>query len=389
MPRFFPFSLRQTQFIRFVSTLFIGATLIVGALGAPESARADEFSTLPPGDPIAVQLAVISSDVRPASLTRYEAALQTARVILDVQNREIGSTSRAQWRAIRSLCGSLKNELRQLGVDVEAARALAAKGLQARDGRETSGPASRPATAKTTPATKTGAIPSNRFLAPGLLAGARPAKGETAETAVELRLSPRLRVATEVGLPSPPNSLTAKAPFAAAGAQNSGLGSGANTLASQTALSYDLSHYLTLRAANSRLNWAGDTGAAGLNPLLGAPLFAGAQGASGTGGGVDLKLGAMKFSTEIERLRANTGTLANRIGGGASLSAFQDRLLVQMSLSRLLPTDKNTLTTTAAEVGASLDVSPRLSLNLKYQGLFAPTPTINASRVSGGVSLSF
>ncbi len=448
MPRFstfslFPGSLFLTRFFRFSTAPVAAFALVSLAFGSGQTARADEFSVLAPSDPIVRQLAQISPKTgaagKPAagaaSLTRYEAALQTARAILDIQNREAGeavgatkdaatgTTTRAQWRAIDALCGSLKNELRRLGIDVEATRALAAKNLKnseksaAKVGESTknsllpprvaatsraaedaaSRNAARDANSRT--ATSRGAIPrgvvaGTTLLTPELvtnssagtlgqaLANSTGANPNTLNGGLQMRLLPGLRVAT--GLQTTPRageeSLKNQARFAPDSA----------SLAAQAALSYDLGRYLTLRAANSRLNWS-DTAVGGArNPLLDAPVFAGARGASGTGGSVDLNLGAgLKFSTEIERLRADTGALASRIGGGASLSAFQNRLLLQMSLSRLLPGDKSALTTTAAQVGASLDVSPRLSLNLRYQGLFAPTPNLSAARVAGGVSLSF
>ncbi len=352
MPRFFFSDSFSTRFFRpapganFRVAFGLGISLVCSAFGATPSARADEFSVLPSGDPIAVQLALIASGPAPASLTRYEAALQTARVILDVQSRPAGTVSRVQWRAIAALSEALKNELRQLGIDADAARALANQNLKsASSGADAPKPAT-PSTTKAAPmapranASQDLARGNPSFLGPPLLQGASPNK-------------------------------------------NTGVASG---LSSQSALSYDLGRFLTLRAANSRLEWDGS----GQSPLLGAPLFAGAQSANGTGGGLDLNLGAgLKFSTEIERLRADTGALASRIGGGASLSAWQDRFLLNLSLSRLSPQDKSALPATAAEVGASLGVSSRLSLNLSYQGLFAPIPSASASRVAGGVSLRF
>lgn len=226
---------------------------------------------------------------------------------------------------------------------------------------------------KTAPAK--GAAPRvGSFLSPELLTSDAQSMGtqlsrKTVKNGVELQLSPRLNFKTALDAP------LALAPGEKAGA-----------FASQTGLSYDLGR-LRLRADRSRLGWQG---AGNLeSPLLGASLFSGARGASATGGGVDLSLGDLKFSTDIERLRADTGVLGSRIGGGASISAFRDRLSLDMSLSRLVPGDKTARPETAAQASASLDVSPRLSLNLKYQGLFAPVPGANAARVAGGVSLSF
>lgn len=397
MPRFFfsrPSSLPRFPCFRPATSFCLGLSLGCGAFCVSAPARADEFSVLPPGDPITVQLAVIATDFSPQSLTRYEAALQTARVFLDVQSRPGNAVSRAQWRALAALSVSLKSELRQLGVDSDAARALALRNLKATESRttQTAGQNINKTTGESASlislsrrAVKSPATRNSSFLAPDLVSGLAPSEG-VSRPALDVRLTPRLRIATQFqtgarpGLGSPETAT----PFAPRTALTGP--PGAATFSSQTALSFDLSRYLTLRAANSRLNWEG----AGENPLLEAPIFAGARGASATGGGVDLNLGsALKFSTDVERLRSSTGTLASRIGGSASLSAWQDRFSLNMSLSRLLPEDKTTLPATAARVGASLDVSRRLSLNLSYQGLFTPTPSTSASRVAGGASLSF
>ncbi len=408
-------------------------------------AGADEFSVLPPNDPIYAQLAMLERG-KPSSkalvpLTRYEAALQAARAILDLRNRDSALVARDDWRAITALTNSLKSELRQLGVDIDAARALAAKNLQNPE---------RKSQPTTTPISSAPSLWSNNLsnelkgnsaptkvrnsekgrssllMAPQVMAGVGSTlERKSSDGSLSFQLSPRLRAETALqavqrtGLDPldaargfslrgvsdnsrTDNSRTGNSAAADSGATNSkATDSRVESLASQTTLSYDLSRYLTLRAANSRLNWGAAT-ALGTgspssplsspfsSPLLGVPLFEGASSAGGSGGGVDVNLGAgLKFSTEIERLRANTGASARRIGGGASLSAFQNRLSMNMSLSRLFPQDKTALPSTAAQLGASLDVSQRLSLSLIYQGLFAPTPSNSASRVAGGVSLSF
>lgn len=399
MPRFFlrP-SLRQ---LKQLSRPVFGLCLAFGALGSSPRARADEFSVLPARDPIAIQLGLLSTALPSASLTRYEAALQTARVILAVQNREAGTTSRVEWRALAALCLSLKNELKQLGVDAGAARALALQNLKT---EEKSAPL-RPESPNRSPQAATGTrardakanLPrAASFLTPELLSnsktGALPKSSDSLTSGgLELRLSPRLRV--DAALQGAPRAASIAgdrfAPRAPLQGQLDDESARPGALGSQTGLSYDLSRFLTLRAANSRLDWSAAAPVAGENPLLGAPLFAGARGVRGAGGGVDLSLGDLKFGAEVERLRADSGALASRIGGGASVSAFGDRLLLNMSLSRLLPGEPNALAATAAQASAWLDVSPRLSLNLKYQGLFAPTPNESASRVGGGVSLKF
>lgn len=346
------------------------ALLTVALCGvcASGSARADEFSLLPVGDPIYAQLSSLSRageaphDAKTAAqLTRYEAALQTARAILDVQNRDAGALSRAQWRALKSLTLALKGELRQLGVDVDDALARIERNLK------TDAPRSASVSAPTAPVAESGpsvldasALSQSAFgqsASGGLLA-----PGATGSSALELPLSQRLRVGA------------ALSPGARGGES-----------ASQGSLAFDLNPSLTLRAITGRR----DLGGADDSPLLTAPLFAGATGATAAGGGLDVTLApGLKFSTEVERLRASTGVSGARIGGGASLSTWQNRLSMSMNLSRLLPEDATVLPATAAQLGIGLGVTQRLSLGLLYQGLFTQSAN-NASRVSGGVNLSF
>ncbi|PQV62578.1 hypothetical protein B1R32_12816 [Abditibacterium utsteinense] len=394
MPRFSSCFRFSTWFSRPAISLSLGVSLGLFAVFSSAPARADEFAILPPGDAIYAQLATLgraaSASKTPAPLTRYEAALQAARAILELQNGDDAGVPRENWRALSALTISLKNELRQLGIDVDAARALATKNLH-KAARKTD--VSGAPTANFSPPVappKSAAARGSSLLSPqnSAVAGQTLTR-KNSEGALEVQLAPRLRAETALQAVQ----RTGLDPLGAADGfplRGESAGSKVESLASQTVLSYDLSRYLTLRAANSKLNWngAGDTPL--LSPLLGAPFFEGASRAGGTGGGVDVNLGSgLKFSTEIEKLRANTGASTSRIGGGASLSAFQNRLSMNMSVSRLSPEDKAALPSTAAQIGASLDVSQRLSLSLLYQGLFAPIANSSASRVSGGVSLSF
>ncbi len=412
---------------------FVPAILLV-CLWVSAPARADEFSVLPPGDPINTQLALLrrgetgsKTDSKAAPpLTRYEAALQTARVLLALQDESENSArvSRSEWRSILALTLSLQSELKQLGVDVEAARALAKQNLRkipvsnansdstlfdkSASGGLLRGGLLRGGFRKSVArksAPLSGSllmVPQTGFATAGSATLGSAAKNslakENLEGGVKLQISPRLRaetalrVETKTGF-SASNPRLEGAPsnaFAGRASGESEVTVEIEGLAAQTALSFDFSRYLTLRAARSKLSWNNASGGALRSPFLDAPLFEGASRAAGTGGGVDVNLGAgLKLSTEIERLRGNTGAGASRIGGGASVSALQNRLSMNMSVSRLTPEDKTSSPSTAAQLGASLDVSQRLSLSLLYQGLFAPTPSRSAARVSGGVSLSF
>ncbi len=363
------------------------AATIFCAFSALQTARADEFSLLPAGDPIYAQLSGLAKpgEAKPASLTRYEAALQTARALIEIQNRDPKRVSSAQWRAVKGLVSALRGELSQLGVDVGAALELAQNGLKppkapATDSRAMEAPVDF--TPRTSPAKST--APRTGGL---LLSSPGPSDAGVRGTSIEIPLSQRLRVeSARLAI-----ERSAQDPFAASfGAAPRGGTSqngAAQELASQNTLSYDFSRWLTLRAATSQRELGG---AQGDSPLLSAPLFAGATEAKAKGGGLDLNVGpGLKISTEIEKLRADTGASAARIGGGAALSLWQNRLSMSMHLSRLLPEDEAVLPATAAQLGVGVDVSRRLSLNLLYQGLFAQSKDNNAGRVSGGVSLSF
>ncbi|MBW3635296.1 MAG: hypothetical protein KY445_02365 [Armatimonadetes bacterium] len=358
------------------------AATVLCAFSALQTARADEFSLLPTGDPIYGQLSGLArpGEAKPASLTRYEAALQTARALIEIQNRDPKRVSGAQWRALKGLVTALRSELSQLGVDVGAALELAQNGLKPAKAPAIEAPVDftpRTAPVKTT-APRTGAL---------LLSSPGPSDASVRNTSIAIPLSQRLRVESARLAVERSTQDPFAASFGAAPRGGISQGGAAQKLASQNTLSYDFSRWLTLRAATSQRELGG---AQGDSPLLSAPLFAGATEAKAAGGGLDFNVGPdFKISTEIERLRADTGASAARIGGGAELSLWQNRLSMSMHLSRLLPEDEATLSATAAQLGVGVDVSRRLSLNLLYQGLFAESKDNNAGRVSGGVSLSF
>lgn len=367
-------SLRPVFFAR--ATLV--ATLLCASV-ATQTARANEFSLLPSGDPIYAQLSTLAPPGEPktsASLTRYEAALQAARALLDLQNRDPKQVSRAQWRAVKSLVTSLRGELRQLGVDGGAALELAARNLAAPEAIAEGG------SLLSSPRTVKSEAPRGGLL----LAPPDAANSKIRASGLEIPLSQRLRIATALLSIERAGNDPFGTSFGAA--PRAGLKSGvAAHIASENSLSYDFSRWLTVRAANSQRNLSG---ASDDSPLFSAPLFAGATTAKAMGGGLDLSVTpGFKLSTEIEKLRADTGAGAARIGGGASFSTWQNRLSMSMHLSRLLPEDEAALPATAAQLGLGLDVTRRLSFNLLYQGLFAESKNNNAGRVSGGVSLEF
>lgn len=355
-----------------VLTIAVG----LGSTSLFSSAHADEFSLVPKGDPIYSQL---SNLARPGTekvaptLTRYEAALQTARFILNLQGKEAQAMSRSNWRALKGLTLSLKTELLQLGVDVNATVALAEANLQSSEQPDLSLPASKRRKAPTA------VSPGTALLQPATLDNPRLKVSN-----IEIPLSQRLRASAALTAIERNGNDPLDNRFEPRGAAALAEKSNLKQLGSQASLAYDLNRSLTVRASNSKVSsQAGDV------PLLAAPFLKGAGEVSESGGGLDINLGSnLKLSTELARLRGDNGSQASRVGGGASLSAFQNRLSMNMSLSRLLPEDEAALPSTAAHVGVGLDVTRRLSLSLLYQGLFTQSAG-NSSRVSGGFSLNF
>ncbi|RYG73959.1 hypothetical protein EON80_02835 [bacterium] len=369
------FPLPKIRFCRPVLALTVG---LGSALFAP-NAHADEFSLVPKGDPIYAQLTNLAkpgSEKVASTLTRYEAAVQTARLILTMQESDALDMSRSNWRALRGLTVALKTELEQMGVDVKATIALADNKLENMVQPDLSIPASARRQAQ---AARNLTPVGGSALFPSTLDNPR-----IKQNGLEFPLSQRLRAST---------ALTAierngKDPFENDFGRRTSNGAGAQNnmkaVGSQASLAYDLSRNLTVRASGSKVSsQAGDV------PLLAAPFLNGAGEVSEAGGGLDVNIGSnLKLSTELARLRGDNGTQASRIGGGASISAFQNRLSMRMSLSRLQPEDDAALPSNSAHVGVGIDVTRRLSLSLLYQGLFTES-TPNTSRVSGGFSLNF
>lgn len=364
--------------------MVLGASLSLTSL-----ARADEFSLVPAGDPIYRQLGALeklgNAKVRATSgLTRYEAALQVARAIAFASDDSAPTFNRSGWRALRDLTSALRVELAQLGIDVPATLALCARYLAVEkapavksDVRGGSAVLSSPARPIRAPALGGNSI---------LLTDAREralASGQTLGD-LELKIAGRLRAgAALLAL-----ERASQDPFAARTGVAAPLERRSfSSTGSSTGVAVDFNSWLSVRAASTRRSNL--TLAAETSPALRNSLFAGANEARGAGGGLDVELGALQFSTDVERLRTNTGAAGTRVGGGVGLSAWQNRLSMSAHLSRLKPDDRAALPATAAELNVSGRLSQRLSLSLLYQGLFTPQGAGDASRVSGGLNLSF
>ena len=394
MPRIFlfrPFVIKSRILSR-----GLAATFVVCALSA--SARADEFSPVPASDPIYRQLrALDSADPTVASassgLTRYEAALQVARIITRVSNDDSAQLSRVGWRAMRDLSSSLKSELAQLGIDVAAAQKLADAKLKAPEATRATG---NSALELSVPSRFDGA---SRALPIGI---ARGAAGDTllggsvfqpggAALASGLQsgnfsssIVPRLRVgAALIALQRAESD-----PFKSSGAGHALLTSGSESrvLGSNASVDYDVTPWLSVRALSSRRDL---TNVPDLSPLLRDSFFDNATEARSAGGGLGIDVGALSFTTKIERLSTDAGTRGTSAGGGVSLSAWQNRLSLSAHLARLQPEDRAVLPSTRTELNIDLNVTQRLSLSLFYQGLFTQQKIGNSERVAGGLNLSF
>ena len=388
-------------------------TLALCALNAATgNAHADEFSPVPSGDPIYRQLrALDSADPMTAAkvgagLTRYEAALQVARIITRVSNDSSAQLSRVGWRALRDLSGSLRSELSQLGIDVTAAQKLADAKLKA--------PATRSASVSVdaTPldlSARAGLSDGARALPPSIVRGAAGGNffgsgapdgsfgggasllqsGYALTPGVQssqfsASIVPRLRVgAALLAMQRAEND-----PFGGSGAGQALLSSGSSSriLGSNTSVDYDVTSWLSVRAQSSRRSLAG---VPDVSPFLRDPLFEGASEARSAGGGVGIDVGDLSFTTKYERLSTNTGARGTSVDGGVRLSAWQNRLSLSAHMARLQPEDRAVLPSTSTELNIGLNVSQRLSLNLFYQGLFTQRNLNNSERVAGGLNLSF
>ena len=374
------------------------------------SARADEFSPVPKGDPIYRQLSALDS-VDPtrtkvdSGLTRYEAALQVARIITRVSNDNSAQLSRVGWRALRDLSGLLKSELTQLGIDVAATQKLADAKLKAPEStRVTIGNDSSLELNSTSALDELRALPPSivRGAAGESLLGGAAFGGSMPDNSTLLQnggrafasgvqsnnfstsIVPRLRVgAALLALQRAEND-----PFKSSGL-GQGLissGNGSRILGSNTTVDFDVNSWLSVSALSTRRSLAG---VPEVSPLLRGPLFEGASEARSAGGGLGIDMGDLSFTTKFESLSTDTGSRGTSVDGGVRLSAWQNRLSLSAHMARLQPEDRAVLPSTSTELNVGLNVSQRLSLNLFYQGLFTQQNLNNSERVAGGLNLSF
>ena len=304
----------------------VAALLAVAGVGGARGASADEFSAVPAGDPIYRQLRAIElGEGQPATnLTRYEAALQTARVITRVANDPRADLSRTGWRALRDLTGSLQSELRQLGIDIEATRALTESRLQAPAPIEPS----RGVSLSSPPLDSLGTeLPPRSALrdagrgmvlrSPGnddLGMGAR-LRPQTMTSDFSASIMPRLRVgAALLALQRAESD-----PFKSSGAGQALLSPASGRVTgSDASVDYDVNSWLSVRAQTSQRSLLAPDN----TPFLSANFFDGATQTRSAGGGVGVEVGPVNFFTEIARLSTDTGASGTSVGGGIGLSGL-------------------------------------------------------------------
>ena len=376
----------------------LATALVLCALGASGShARADEFSLVPSSDPIYRQLRSLdSADPTVArvgvGLTRYEAALQVARIITRVSNDNSAQLSRVGWRALRDLSVSLRSELNQLGIDVAAAQKLADSKIKAPEARvadnNTSGlnaPTTFDGASRAFPARIASGAAGNFSSNNGssLLQDSGATRAFQTNT-FNVPIVPRLRVgAALLAMQRAEND-----PFKSSSAGRALLTSSAENrvLGNSTSLDYDVTSWLSVRAQSSRRDLINTPD---ISPLLRNSFFDNATEARSAGGGLGIEVGNLSFATKFEKLSTDAGSRATSIDGGVRLSAWQNRLSLSAHMARLQPEDRAVVPLTKTELGIQANVSQRLSLSLFYQSLFTQQKLGNSERVTGGLNLSF
>lgn len=330
---------------------------------------------MPAGDAAYSQLAAlaptgwIESRVNPksGSLTRYEIATETARAILALQSRRsstagstrvaaTSATARTALRSLRDLTQKFRPELRELGIDTQAALRLCDELLQA----EKTPSAALAPRAVSTPSVPAAAPRANQ-------------SPRTTQTPLQIPLSNRVRLETMVSA----LSRDALDPF---GDTETSVSPTASRRV-RTGVALDLTPWLQVQAGGSR-------GGARLTnsalPFSGAPYRA-VGGSLGVAlpRGVNLTGGIEQISPE-----GANGASWNRVGGALGFSAWRNRLTLRANWAQLLPSDARLLPASVSGVDVGLDLSERLRLTLLYQQMFYGESQSNRV-MSGGININF
>lgn len=390
-----------------------------GALFLPVLARAADYETVPADAPLYQSLRMVAqagwasassatevnATTAPAgALTRYEIVLETAKAIFAVSARRQAEPNwektapRPAVQALRELVTTLSPELQKLGIDVAQTQAALDEmlSLPPVTQESTKGTSLTAAWAESTAPAMAEAVTSSASV------------DASADAALEMPISERFRLYTALSTvarrddPLDSNSWMAGAAGdgertteanatstlrdlnGATGVANSGAGA---TLA--------LTDWLRLRTEWNRRTQAAPPLFSDLS--LGRTLGA-LNSQTALGGGVDIALGGVTLSGEMARIGVDentpgaAGELWNgtRLGGGLGLSAWQNRLVLNANLARLVPETESAAEATTAELNLGFDLSENLRLRLLYQHLFSPQPQARAERVvAGGLSVQF
>lgn len=399
--------------------LGVCVALLTAMPSAFHATRADEFSTVPAGDPLYRQMAVVAraawtgvpaSQGSNATLTRYEMALETAKAVIAATARDQSGgnwsapPAKAALRALRELCVSLRPELKTLGVDVPATLRLLDGLLKAPAQRRAALPNSNAPSADETQAVN--AVPDASAVGVSAVDSRGDAMRGGVWRGVPLSLSQRLHLTAALSdlkrdaLDPFGNSAVgrfrfARNPLGPVLSRSSARASDATDVVADasgldasgldTRMGFDVSRRLRLRAAMNRHV---------LEPQGGLQNIwtPGARTASTLGGGLDIGLGSLKLAGDVESLSTDAPDSPSwtRLSGGLGFNAWQNRVSLKVNLSRLVPDDVQLLPSTVAGLNVDLNMTERLSLTMLYQQMFgSPAPDHADHMVGGGISIKF
>ncbi len=384
------------------------AVLLAGApMVAPSDvmsvARADEFSTVPAGDPLYRQMAVVAraawagvaaSQGSNATLTRYEMALETAKAVIAATARQESGgdwnapVSKSALRALRELTTALRPELKTLGVDVAATLRLLNSLLKTAPNRNPT-----PASTTRAPARN----PDVGDVSRSDVARVDAFRGDW--RAAPLSLLQRLRLTAalsdlERDAFDPFGNSTvgrrrprfARAPLAPLSSDAASVSSRDDASFFDARASLDVGSRLRLRANIARRE-------VGLQAGLQNVWTPGARTGSTRGGGLDIGLGPnLKLAGDVESGSSDAPDSPSwtRFSGGLGFDAWQNRVSLKVNLSRLVPDDVQLLPSTIAGLNVDLNMTERLSLTMLYQQMFGtPAPDRADRLVGGGISIKF
>jgi hypothetical protein len=109
---------------------------------------------------------------------------------------------------------------------------------------------------------------------------------------------------------------------------------------------------------------------------------------AGVGADINLPAG-LTLSADVRRLGGQTGGLdRTSIGGQARLATFNDRLILSLNMSRLVPEERAALSQRQSTLGVAVGNSD-LQFQLQYQQLFGSSSGQANRVIAGGVNITF